>query len=153
MVTLELPPSLEAELANEAEREQVTPSEHATLLLFLASALRENGAETPFKAAVRSFLGERSVDARLFGSALEELLETCLAHHDTGKSSQPYSSTLQSWRLPVIHRTQATELLNSPARMPRKLQAKGSCSDLGLSSEAFAKEKQEEIAREEKGWQ
>jgi hypothetical protein len=168
-LTLDLPPPLEEVLTREAERERVSPAEHASLLLSLATALREKGPETPFRVAVRTFLSAHAVDPDQFGVAMEGLLGICsdqpnpavpigaslelrwsvasAAHHGTE------SSILQSWRNSVVHLPTTEEMIPSSGRTRRRPSARGKYAHLGLSSEEFAREKQEEIAREERGWQ
>jgi hypothetical protein len=165
-MTLEIPPPLEDELSREAKREELSPEDHATLLLCLATALRKSAQETPFRRAVREFLSSHSVDADRFSTAFETLLGVCSEHRDetptvpkeleperTATTATPDSvkpSILQSWRNALVHMPLTEAMIQSAAR--RQPSAMGSCSHLGLSSEEFAREKQEEIAREERGW-
>lgn len=77
-LTIELPRPLGEELAFEAQREGVSAAEHATLLLYLATALLKEEDPSPFQEAVRSFLAHRLVDAERITSVLEELVRVCL---------------------------------------------------------------------------
>src|SRR2546426_8318134 len=98
-VTIELPRPLEEELTQEAQREGVSATEHATLLLYLAHALVSEGSPTPFKEAVRVFLARHSLDADHVSSAFEELVRSCLTQDD----GEPSFSRLKQWRDALVH--------------------------------------------------
>jgi hypothetical protein len=125
-LTLDLPQPLNEELTLEATREGLAPTEHATLLLYLATALLREDDLTPFQEAVRIFLSSRSLDADRLASALEELVRLCVAEaHDEVKTSSPlqnarsgsvaaqqglhadseaaFLSRLRAWRDVVVH--------------------------------------------------
>src|SRR5437660_1135094 len=89
---IELPPPLDEELCEEAEREGVPAAEHATLLLCRAHALSNEERPTPFKDAVRVFLAHRSLDADHVSSVFEELVRLCLTY-DEDKGSLPSRET------------------------------------------------------------
>ena len=55
LLTIELPRPLDEEMTLEAQRKGVPTGEHATLLLYLATALLNNEEPTPFQEAVREF--------------------------------------------------------------------------------------------------
>jgi hypothetical protein len=168
-MTLEIPPPLEDELSREAKREELSPEDHATLLLCLATALRKSAQETPFRKAVKEFLSSHSVDADRFSSALEALLGICSKHRDEtptvpNESERQWAlltaphhggvlSILQSWRNDPVHMPPTEAMIESAGRSRRQPSAMGKYSHLGISSEEFAREKQEEIAREERGWE
>jgi hypothetical protein len=78
-----LPDPLHDELALEAEREGVSPNEHAVLLLYLATALLSEGSPTPFQEAVRRFLGRYSLDYAQIRSALQELVRASSVAQET----------------------------------------------------------------------
>lgn len=114
-LTLELPRSLGEELTLESEREGIPAAEHATLLLYLATALMRDEKPTPFQKAVRVFLSHNSLDAAQVASVFESLVQLCL-WHDLGKASPEFQKTLENtsthdavamlrqWRNTVVHR-------------------------------------------------
>src|SRR5713101_2867472 len=111
-VTIELPRPLEEELTQEAQREGVSATEHATLLLYLAHALVSEGSPTPFKEAVRVFLARHSLDADHVSSAFEELVRRCLAEGGEPSPSLDQASDalapgaltlLTQWRNALVH--------------------------------------------------
>src|SRR5262245_42669400 len=83
-----LPEPLGDELASQAQREGVSAAEHATLLLYLATALLKGESLTPFQEAVRSFLVYHSLDAGRIASVLEELVRVCL--ESRGEKGTPF---------------------------------------------------------------
>lgn len=76
---LELPEPLRIELEREAEREGVSPDEHAALLLYIVTALQDAGKKnTLFQEAVKAFFTSHSLDADKVADVLEELVQVCL---------------------------------------------------------------------------
>lgn len=149
-LTLELPPKLGDELTRNAERENTTTEEHAKLLLSLATALLSENRSTPFHKALRVFISTRSLDPDTVASVFEDFLSVCVSRNiDPLEISADTDFDVLLEESPAVESLiQATGRLNRP-----RPSARGSCSHLGLSSEQFAKEKQEEIAREERGWE
>src|SRR3712207_3298361 len=114
-MTLDLPAHLEDDLKEEAEKEGVPPDEHATLLLYICTALLREDETTPFQDAVRGFLSDRSLDATYLASVLEQLVKQCLVDPRDGTVSlgaQRVSSDsdpssvywrLRAWRNARVH--------------------------------------------------
>jgi hypothetical protein len=119
MLTVEVPAPLDFELSRDAEREGISATEHATLLLCLASAMLGENHPTPFRNAVRAFLAAHSLDAAQVATALEELVKIC-AFHEMSESSQAIqeagassegiegtsanpSDILRRWRNSIVH--------------------------------------------------
>src|SRR6266511_950478 len=106
LLTIDLPRPLDEELALDAQREGVPAGEHATLLLYLATALLNDEEPTPFQEAVREFLAHHAVDADRVSTVLEELVRLCLAA--SRDESEPALSSLKAWRDAIVHRRPAT---------------------------------------------
>src|SRR5437763_1836827 len=98
-LSIELPPPLDEELAIEAEREGVSVSEQAALLLHLMTALTREGRKTPFRSVVRSFLERNAIDADQMGKVCEALMELCL--HDTDRLSKPFDNISPDTKHPI----------------------------------------------------
>jgi hypothetical protein len=149
-MTLELPPELGEELTRNAEREHTTPEEHAKLLLSLATALLSESRSTPFHKVLRVLISTRPLDADSFASVFDDLLSVCVMY-----KIDPLNLPLDADFDLILRDTGPLEsLIQRAGRLPRRRPtAMGSCAHLGLSSDQFAKEKQEEIAREERGWE
>src|SRR5262249_23517312 len=94
-LTLELPRPLDEKLTHESELEGVPVAEHATLLLYLATALLRDEKATPFQEAVRVFLSHNSLDAAHISSVFEALVQACL-WHDLGKSSPEFQKAFEN---------------------------------------------------------
>jgi hypothetical protein len=112
-LTIQLPRPLDEELTEEAQREGVSAAEHATLLLYLASALLSEDKPTPFKEAVKVFLARHSLDAENVATAFEELVRFCLKHA-AGKVTPSIQGApddfidgelvlLKQWRNAIVH--------------------------------------------------
>lgn len=160
-MTVDLPAALEEDLREEAEREGVKPSEHAALLLSICTALLNDAEATPFSSAVKEFLSRRSLDSEHVAAALDALVRECLAAiHDAGKTLNAFHShsgwsdgTLQAWRDSLVHqpwvapapRQEPVESTGRPFRG-----ARGKYAHIAGTSEDFARQKEEEIAREER---
>src|SRR5437773_1314744 len=125
-LTIQLPRPLDEELIEEAQREGVSATEHAALLLYLAHALVSEGRPTPFSEAVRAFLARHSLDAAQVSAAFEELLRLCLKQDEgcsplekaDGTLAQGDLSLLTQWRNALVHGVEAgAEAI--PATLPR----------------------------------
>jgi hypothetical protein len=126
-VTIQLPRPLEEQLTQEAQREGVSATEYATLLLYLAHTFVSEGRPTPFREAVRVFLSRHSLDADHVASALEELVRLCLAEEKSDRSSSlqkalgqraPGDLTLLTqWRNALVHSVGAGPEASSPPRV------------------------------------
>ena len=172
-VTLDLPP----QLADEFDHKALAPAEHATLILHLAASLLKDKPSTRFQGAVKEFLSSRSVDAARIASVLSELVEICEGirrESDAcpplqGGGSESIGIALRGWRDAVVQRLgpgttvaedfgHAVSVTPSPDTMTQsigrspRVSAFGKYADVPISSEAFAREKQEEIEREERRW-
>lgn len=142
--TLNLPEPLSEEL-EEASLEGVSPTEHATLLLYIATALHEAGkTATPFQEAVRTFLASRSLDAERVAAVFDELVRFCVtaptgagktaaalaAAHEAGKTAHyvlPYEALLE-WRSAVVHHSVDVSLQAVSSPLPpieETVQARG----------------------------
>jgi hypothetical protein len=86
-MTLEIPRPLDEELTWDAEREGVSASELATLLLYLTHAILNEDRPTPFREAVAMFLSHQSLDSHHVASVLEDLVRLCLKQPDEGDPS------------------------------------------------------------------
>ena len=125
-LTIQLPRPLDEELIEEAQREGVSATEHAALLLYLAHALVSEGRPTPFSEAVRAFLARHSLDAAQVSAAFEELLRLCLKQDEgcsplekaDGTLAQGDLSLLTQWRNALVHGVEAgAEAI--PATLPQ----------------------------------
>ncbi len=175
-LTLELPAQLEEDLKQEAEKEGVPATDHAALLLSIITALLRETEATPFRNALREFFSQHSLDAEQVALVLEELVEQCLQEDDKGKASATFQQkvgnaiprqvyeNLREWRNWQVHQPidasldQVTSPLPPPhrviqreGRLVRKQTAMGKYAYVPGTSDDFAREKQEEIAREEGG--
>jgi hypothetical protein len=160
-LTLELPAPLEENLKQEAQKEGVPAAEHAAFLLSVLTALLREKEATSFRNAVRSFFSQHSLDADQVASVFEELVEQFLQGQEKGKPSaefQPASESLRNWRNWHVHQPIDESRETAPLQPLRQRTRKGERSDkrqtaMGKyahvpgSSEDFAREKQEEIAR------
>ncbi len=116
-LTLELPPPISDELSRESQREGISETEHAELLICLASAFMRDESVTPFRQAVRAFLSQHALDADRVFSVFEELVQACAAVNNTGKSSAVSQAAspktraeaeyefLKQWRNRVVHQS------------------------------------------------
>jgi hypothetical protein len=149
LLTIDLPRPLDEELTLEAQREGVPTGEHATLLLYLATALLNDEEPTPFQEAVREFLIHHAVDADRVSTALEELVRLCLtASRD---ESEPAPSSLKEWRDAIVHRRPSTEppAVDRIQKGAKRSSAFGKYAGRIPSSEEFIQEKQKEIELED----
>lgn len=179
-LTLELPPQIEEELAQEAQQEGVSVTEHTTLLVYLSLALREQQEQTPFQNAVKLFFSTHSLDIKHVSSVFELLVRQCLdpAAADTPESisiPQVFSSTapasaeenLRAWRNWLVHQPVPSEQLHAlfetaqptptsgkkgkHTKEPhRRPSAMGKYSAIPGTSDDFAGGKQDEIAHEDR---
>ncbi len=160
-LTLELPPALEEELQEEATKEGVPASDHAILLLYLATALLEESETTPFRDAVRAFLSYRSIDTHRVASVFEELVRECLGKWK-GTSSDIVLRNLREWRNRYVHQPSDVPSEKTSLSLPSKKEPKrrkdrprregtalGKYAHISGSSEEFAADKQEDTIRED----
>jgi hypothetical protein len=178
-LTLDLPPHLEEELEQEAQKEGVSVTDHTTLLLYLITALLEEQEQTPFQNAVKSFFFHHSLDVDHLASVFEELVQQCLDLKEDEVSpvsqevSDPHASryiyeSLRAWRNWYVHQPITLKAIDalyegvlSPSaptqrkiqqtgRIARKQTAMGKYAYIPGSSDDFAREKPNEIAREDR---
>lgn len=174
-LTLELPAQLEEDLRHEAQKEGVPATERATLLLSILTALLREARITPFQDALETFLSQHSLDAKLVASVFEELVRECLEAHDEGKTSYESQESwsdavslrvyenLRAWRNGQVHQpidesidevvfpfSPLSQPVQRPGRMMGEQSAMGKYAHIPGTSEDFAREKQKEIAREDK---
>jgi hypothetical protein len=179
-LALDLPPPLDAELRREAEREGVSPNDHATLLLYLATALLSDDPETPFQKAVHETLRSQSFGADRAAPAFEGLTRLCASIQDAGKASPTLQKwladsgqsslpsaveakeILRLWRNQAVHRPLEQSLELTVRDLPplqelvqrsgrrSRSSALGKFAHLSRGSEEYAAEKQEAIAHEER---
>jgi hypothetical protein len=162
-ITINLPPDLERELIGEARRDGIAPAERAELLLRLALALRVEGPETPFGSAVGAFFRRHQIDPDRLASALDQLNGACipvtlhstppaLFGGDPGGPSERIrlESLLRRWRDDAVHRPVDEAATRQPEVTSPRPSILGKYAYLGLSSEDFMREKQEEIDREDR---
>ncbi len=160
-MTVDLPEHLEVGLREEAEKEGVQPSEHAALLLSICTALLSDAETTPFRSAVKEFLAHRSLDSEHLATAFVELVQQCLAGAlDEGPEPSWVDANLRAWRNSLVHRgvdanfewVFATPPSAGTAQVAGRVKpgARGKYAHLGEASEDFARQKEEEIAREER---
>jgi hypothetical protein len=169
-LTLELPVPLEEELRHEAEKEGVSAAEHAALLLSILTTLLREEDTTLFQDAVKTFLSKHSLDATLVASVFAALVQQA---HDLGEppdvkavsdaASERVSKNLRAWRNLQVHEPIDLSLdemnLSSPplgkplqraGRVNRRQTAMGKYAHVVGTSEDFAREKQKEIAHEDR---
>jgi hypothetical protein len=163
-LTLELPAPLEENLKQEAQKEGVPATEHAAFLLSVLMALLQEKEATSFRNAVRTFFSYHSLDAEQVATVFEELVEQSFQSQEKGKTSaefQQASESLRAWRNWHVHQPidepREMEPLQPLHRRLRKSErtgeretAMGKYAHVPGSSEDFAREKQEEIAREDR---
>ncbi len=179
-LTIDLPPQLRQELEDEAQQEGVSVVDHATLLLYLVVALLHEPKETPFQHAVELFLSQHSLDADLIATVFEELVRQCLTVQQEDKSpfashaeADPLArdsvgESLRTWRSGYVHRAlmgqaegtssrempgdlvSTSPIAQSPGQARRRPTAMGKYAFVPGSSDDFAREKQDEIAREDR---
>jgi hypothetical protein len=148
-LTIDLPPPLDDKLAQEAQREGVPTGEHATLLLYLATALLRDGEPTPFQEAVREFLAQHAVDADRVSTVFAELVKLCLTV--SRGESEPALSSLTAWRNALVHRHSApgSRTRDRAKQDTERSSAYGKYAGRIPTSEEFIREKQKEITLED----
>ena len=162
-ITIDLPPRLDQELLREAIRDGVAPTVRAELLLRLAIVLRPEGSATPFGSAVREFLRQHEIDPDRLASVLDQFNDACVpnARHpvqgfspdtDARASNGRISleSPLRRWRDEAVHRPSGEEAGMSAQLTSPRPSIMGKYAHIGLSTEDFMREKQEEIDREDR---
>lgn len=144
---LVLPPSLEYQLRSEAEREGLSLQDHVSLVLNLSTALLKDEGETPLRQAVNDFFAKRSLDSYRVSQALRDLLQLAASSHDPGEQSELFQSGIAADDpTTILERVLGTSM--KVQRNPQ-LSGFGKYADLLPSSDDFAREKQEDLAREE----
>lgn len=137
-MVLDLPAPLGDELLRGAEREHVSALEHAKILLSVASALRKDHSGRAFPRAVRAFLSARSLDADAVVAVFDELVVLLLKTGcDPVSIDEDYDVSVSE--LPPL------EALVQRAGRVRRPAARGKYSHVGVSSSAFARDKETEI--------
>jgi hypothetical protein len=160
-LSIELPAPLQEELALEAEREGLTVSEQATLIIYLATALLKERPDTPFRNAVRSVLEDRRIDPRQLSSALEELKKLCIVSlpEPASKAFDEHDRScisLRHWRDAVVHNPASVSLDSrtdppiDPTVQIERRSIRGKYAYINFSSDDHAREKQIEIDREDR---
>ena len=170
-ITLDLPP----QLTEEFQTGSLAPTDQATLILHLAAALLAEEPATLFQGAVKEFLASRSIDSLRIASVLDELVAFCAGEREKEDGSTPVEGdrtkrielVLRGWRDAVVRRLSPEmsieencdllikelpppgQMTQALGRSPR-ISALGKYAHLPISSEAFAREKQEEIDQEER---
>ena len=148
-MVLELPPPLEEELTQEAERIGVPADEHAQYLLWVASALLDRSNSTPVSATVRGFLAEHSVDHERVRRMLEQLVRRVQASTDDGVDLM---ITTGNSRVVVEPKGGGWAKGSSGESFPtHHPSAMGKYAHLNISSDDYARRKQEEIDFEDGG--
>ncbi len=131
---LELPSQLGEELKEEAGKAGVSTEEHATVLLYVASALLRDEQATPPRETVRRAISDQELDAERVAAVLEKLVARLTAWNHSDDLAGPAE-------LPV-----RTGGHGSAARRS----AMGRYAHIPGTSDEFAAEKQDEIDREER---
>jgi hypothetical protein len=156
-------PQFEQDLLREAIRDGIAPIVRAELLLRLAMALRSEGSETPFGSAVREFFRKHEIDPDQLATVLDQLNDACVPNarhpvkvfspdvnaHISNRRVRP-ESLLRRWRTEAVHRPLEEEASRSAEVTSMRPSSMGKYAHLGLSSEDFMREKQEEIDREDR---
>lgn len=144
-LTVDLPPPLGDDLSREAEREHVSPAEHARILLSLIWSLRRDHQGAVSSRVIKGYLQSRELDPDLVVTVFDDLINLLLKNRcDTLSIDANYDRGVVE--LPPIE-----EMVQKAGRV-RRLSARGLAAHLKVSSEDVAREHQEDIAREEKGW-
>jgi hypothetical protein len=146
---LELPPTLEEELTQEAEKIGLPADEHVRLLLWIVSALVYQPESNPLSEAVRELLAEQSVDPNEFGRLVGALVQSVQPGKDGGVDGVLVEGG-RTWIL------QAKEhRVSEPSGVRRgsveRPSAMGKYAHLNWSSDGYARRKQEEIDLEDGG--
>lgn len=178
-LTLDLPAHLEADLREEAAKEGLQPTEHAALLVAIFTALLREVETTPFRIAIQTFLSHRSIDAEQVSSVLEELVGKCIVNPKRSTSAsylrhplelsgsmEDVYANLSLWRNSLVHqpidqslsvlvapRQHSTSLVQQSGRAAKRVRALGKYAHVGGSSDDFAQQKREEVAREDRSRQ
>ena len=144
-LTVDLPPPLGDDLSREAERAHVPPAEHVRILLSLIWSLRRDHQDAVSAKVIKGYFRSRELDADLVVTVFDDLVTLLLKNRcDTLSIDANYD-------LGVIELPPIEEMVQKAGRV-RRVSARGSAAHLGVSSEDMAREHQEDIDREEKGW-
>ena len=148
---VDLPHALEHEIRSQAECEGLSLEDHVVLVLELSTILLHEGAQTPLRRAVNEFFAKRSIPAYQVAEVLRELLRLAIDHNlDTnpGHSTEATDVTIDT--VSILERA-----LEAYVRIPPKprVSGLGKFDHIPFSSEDFAREKQEELVREEAKWE
>jgi hypothetical protein len=147
--TLELPQPLTRELEATASRIGVPVDDHATLLLYVATALLQEPGASPFNDAVLRFVDEHALDADRVREVLLALLDRAAIQGSgfgstVAEAEEAYRS-LQEWRNSFVH----GRFANQRAPEPRP-SAYGKYAHVRGSVDEFIARKQEEIELEDR---
>ncbi len=143
-ITIELPPSLEAELAAEAALEGLSTAENACLYLCLGKALVGEGQTTSIRESFKALLVEQSSANRSGWRDVDRILNFLQVLREGRAHTTIYLASDQSPSAVKVDGAEASEPL--PVKRPS---AKGICAHLGGGTEEFMREKQLEIERED----
>ena len=144
-LVVDLPPPLGEDPSREAEGEHVSPAEHAQILLSLVWSLRRGHQDATSAKVIREFFRSRSLDPDLVVTAFEDLVILLLKNRCATVSIDKNYDNI-AMELPPIE-----EIVQRIGRL-RRPSARGSAAHLEVTSEDVAREHQEDIEREEKGW-
>jgi len=158
MHTLVLPPELAHQVEHAAETMDVEARDLALVLLNVAFALRQTTARTGFVHSVHAFLHDRSVEQRELGAVIRELVERCLSAPSEGDELSGWRGVNNpvQYRIPTgagvaMVKEQPMYAYEAPAPAPlARASAMGRYAHLSAGSEAFARAKAAEIAREDR---
>jgi hypothetical protein len=139
-MVLELPPPLEEELTQEAEKIGLAADEHVRLLLWVASALVYQAESNPLSEAVRELLAEHSVDPEEFGRILGALVQRVQPGKDGGVDGM-FLREGNTWIWEAKR--------NAGRGSAERPSAIGKYAHLNISSDDYARRKQEEIDLED----
>lgn len=145
-LVIELPPSLEEELTQEAERSGVPPHQHAQWLLWIASALLDRTNSTPVSGAVSSFLAQHSMDQEQAGRIFEQLVRHVQTSDVDGILVNGHQTVV--WQAKYVNAAAPSSHVET-SRQDRP-SAMGKYAHLNWSSEDYARRKQEEIDLEDR---
>ncbi len=82
-IKIDLPPSLEEEIRDEAGRAGMSLEDQACLYLHLGKALLEDGREGAIREAARTFLDDRGGDSNGLTDAVQKSIDRYIDRHRT----------------------------------------------------------------------
>ena len=150
-LVLNLVAPLAGELMINAGREGVSLQDHASLVLRLASNILSGSPTDPMRASLCDHLTRHEIDPARLSTAFREFLTIAAAAHDTGKKHGAFEGMLRDPR-----QAGEAELIvvtgRAPQPPPPGPSGLGMFAHLKFSSDDYAREKQEELDREEARW-